>query len=335
MFSALPYGVFKYESQEMQDAVRTLLAEKDFDAVLCDDVYLFKDLPPPVRAQALLNKHDFTFVIVRGVLARTHNPLKLAYGWLEYLKLRRWETVVSSSVASVLLCSERDGRVLQRMVPGTSMTTVPNVIDVSEYAPQKDGGNETLIFSGAMDYFSNQDAVEFFVSQILPEIRTQFPRIKLIVAGRNPPESFQRRVARTSGVIFTGTVPDMRSEIAKSSVCVVPLRIGSGTRLKILEAAAMCKPVVSTRIGAEGLDFTPGTEILLADEPKEFAKAVASLLKDGSLRESMGQAARRRVEKQYSIEALRVAVRDALSTLVAREVQVDQEGSTASSPQSK
>lgn len=313
LFSPLPYGSIKYYSPQMEGAVRAALAGKMFDAVLCDDVYLFRNLPPSARTQTLLNKHDFTFVIVRGVLARTHNPLMLAYGSLECSKLRRWEAQVSASVAGVLLCSEQDGQLLRRLVPGARMTTVPNVIDVSDYVPEKASGSDAIIFSGAMDYFANQDAVEFFASQILAEIRREFPRIKLVVAGRNPPESLRRRVAQTPGVIFTGTVPDMRREIAKAAVCVVPLRIGSGTRLKILEAAAMSKPVVSTSIGAEGLDFAPGEEILIADKPKEFAQAVATLLNNEALREAMGRAARRRVESQYSVESLRAPLREALS----------------------
>jgi glycosyltransferase involved in cell wall biosynthesis len=115
--------------------------------------------------------------------------------------------------------------------------------------------------------------------------------------------------------VLTGTVPDMREQIASAAVCVVPLRIGSGTRLKILEAAAMAKPIVSTHLGAEGLDFVAGQEIILVDKPDAFARAVAGLLADAGARRALGQAARRRVERSYNFPVLRSAVRDALGAL--------------------
>ncbi|MDE3179602.1 MAG: glycosyltransferase [Acidobacteriota bacterium] len=317
MFSARPFGVFKYESLDLQKAVTALLRQREFDAILCDDVYLFKNLPPNEGSRTLLNKHDFTYVVVRRLLTQTHNPLKWVYGRLECAKLKRWEGAVSSSVASVLVCSDGDGAVLRQLAPHAKMHVVPNVIDVSEYAPKPESQNAPLLFFGAMDYHANQDAVEFFIWKIWPEITREFPQVKFVIAGRNPPEILQQRLARVPNVIFTGSVPDMRAEIAKCQFSVVPLRVGSGTRLKILEAGAMARPVVSTSIGAEGLNFRPGEEILLADNPAEFAQAVGRLLKDEGLRKSMGQAARKRVAKDYSIEALRSALRNALSAFAA------------------
>jgi len=171
-----------------------------------------------------------------------------------------------------------------------------------------------VLYMGGMDWFPNRDAVEFFVTQILPELRVLAPEARFVVAGRNPPAEFVRRFA-ASGITFTGTVPDMRPEIARAAVCVVPLRIGSGTRLKILEAGAMGKPIVSTSIGAEGLDLIKGTEIILEDQPRAFAKAVADLLRDASRRRALGEEARRWVESRYSFPVLRSAVREALAKL--------------------
>jgi glycosyltransferase involved in cell wall biosynthesis len=168
-----------------------------------------------------------------------------------------------------------------------------------------------------MDWFPNRDAVTFFVARILPVLKQSVLHIRFVVAGRNPPPAFVSKFAGVSGIEFTGNVPDMRTEIAKAAVCIVPLRIGSGTRLKILEAAAMAKPVVSTRIGAEGLNFVDGEEIVLADEPRAFAHAIVDLLADPARRRTMGGAARRRVEIQYSISALRGALRTVLAQLPA------------------
>jgi glycosyltransferase involved in cell wall biosynthesis len=135
------------------------------------------------------------------------------------------------------------------------------------------------------------------------------------VAGRCPDE-YRACYAGKPGVEFAGTVPDMRAEIARATVCVMPLRIGSGTRLKILEAGAMAKPMVSTSLGAEGLDFVPGQDIVLADEPSAFARAVADLLADSPRRRALGAAARARVEACYSLTVFQRCLAGALDALV-------------------
>jgi glycosyltransferase involved in cell wall biosynthesis len=166
-----------------------------------------------------------------------------------------------------------------------------------------------------MDWYPNREALEFFVTGIFPRIRSQVPDVRFVVAGRNPPEEFRQRLGHIPGVEFTGTVSDTHAEIASAAGCVVPLRIGSGTRLKILEAAAMAKPVVSTRLGAEGLEFRDGQEIALEDEPAAFADAVVKLLSAAPDRHRLGQAARKRVEQNYRFHALRVSLRSAMSVL--------------------
>ena len=144
-------------------------------------------------------------------------------------------------------------------------------------------------------------------------LQARVPNVRFVVAGRNPSPALCRWLAGIPGVEVTGTVSDMRAEVAKATVCVVPLRLGSGTRLKILEAGGMAKAVISTSIGAEGLDLVNGEEIVLADEPSEFAEAVTCLITDANLRASIGRAAQIRVLKDYSIHALRAALSSALS----------------------
>jgi glycosyltransferase involved in cell wall biosynthesis len=166
-----------------------------------------------------------------------------------------------------------------------------------------------------MDWLPNQDGVEFLVRDILPRLRQLAPSVRVMLAGRNPSEAMLRRYAGDPDVSFTGTVADLRPIIARAAVCVVPLRIGSGTRLKILEAAAMGKAIVSTTLGAEGLDLEHGREILLEDRPDAFAEAVALLLTDRKRSSALGSAARLVVEEQYSIPALRRQLRHLLASL--------------------
>jgi glycosyltransferase involved in cell wall biosynthesis len=204
----------------------------------------------------------------------------------------------------VLACSEVDARTFRRLRPDRPVVVVPNVVDVEGDGWAGEGEAATLLYQGGLDWYPNRDAVWFFASRVLPHIRRAVPAARLVVAGRNPSAGFARRLARVPGVELAGPVEDMRTVLRRASLSVVPLRIGSGTRLKILEAAAAARAVVSTRLGAEGLGFVDGEEIVLADEPEALADAVVRLLGAPGRRAAMGRAAQRRVEQDYSLDVL-------------------------------
>jgi glycosyltransferase involved in cell wall biosynthesis len=321
LFLAQPYAVRRFASSEMQARIRQFLARGSFDAVLCDTVFSSVNLSD-THVPVILNCHNVEHVVLERYVALERNPVKRLYAWREISKLRNWEEATCRQAAIAMACSEHDQELLSSLCPGLRVTVVPNVVDVDRYAPQRENNSSTILFQGAMDWFPNRDAVTFFVARILPALKQNVPHIRFVVAGRNPPPTFVSTFADVSGIEFTGNVPDMRAEIAKAAVCIVPLRIGSGTRLKILEAAAMAKPIVSTRVGAEGLDFADGEEIVLADEPSEFTRAILDLLADPLRRRAMGLAARRRVEIQYSLPALRSALGQALAQLPAKSPDV-------------
>jgi len=316
LFSSYPYGAWRFRSPQFVDAVARRLEWEQFDLLICDGIYNIHNLPSDLRVPVALNKDDVAHVIVRRYLAFERHPLRWLYGQLEARKIRAWERRACASVATTLVCSEVDRAILRRLCPAAPMPIVPNTVDTEFYAPAGQPEPLTVLFQGGMDWHPNRDAVEFFAAAILPSLRRLVPGVTFRVAGRSPDEQFRRRLAAVPGLEFTGTVPDMRTEIARATVCVVPLRIGSGTRLKILEAGAMGKAIVSTRVGAEGLDFRHGEEILLADKPDGFAQGVAALLRDAPRRSSLGLAARQRVQKEYSYPALQAAVREALHKLV-------------------
>ncbi len=327
--SPMPYGAWRHRSKAMRSAIKELLQREQFDGILCDDIYNVQNLPAATRVPVILNKHDITHVILKRYLAYEKNPLKVGYGWLEYAKLRRWELRACRRSGFVLACSEHDASLLRALCPGVRFSVVPNVIDVDSYAPADEDDGRTVLYIGALDWLPNQDAAMFFASAILPKLREIVPATRFRVVGRNAPEELQHRLEQIPSVEFVGGVPDIRGELAKASICAVPLRIGSGTRLKILEAAAMGKAVVSTRVGAEGLNLADGSEILLADDPTEFAQAAAGLLTDYSRRREMGSAACRRVRQEYSLAALRKSLRQALSASTLRPPAVEAEASSA------
>ena len=286
---------------------------------------------PPTTLPLVLNSHNVEHLILERYAEQETNLLKALYARLEAGKLRRFEAVTYKRAALVLVCSKLDGELTERLSPAVRTAVAPNVVDVNEYdmAASDDpwsppspavglGGVVdplTLVYQGGMDWFPNRDALEYFVRSVFPLVQKEVPEVRLVAAGRNPSVEFRARFADVAALEFTGTLADLRPVIAKATVCVVPVRIGSGTRLKILEAGAMGKAVVSTTIGAEGLDFVPGKEILLADVPAEFARSVVELLHDPARRKALGQAARNRVLQDYDMRALERSIASAFHSL--------------------
>lgn len=306
-----PYSVQRFQSAAMQARVAAHVEYGKFDTVM-SDVFTATNLPtvsPPI----VLDHQNAEHVILRRYIAHERNLAKLAYASLEYWKMKRWERDLCRLSSVGMVCSETDRVTLGRLAPSLRLEIVPNVVEVASADMSGLEHPRTVLFQGGLDWYPNRDAVTFFATAILPELRRRIPDTCVVIAGRNPDPHFIRRFRDIPGFRFTGTVDDMRPVIARAAVCVAPLRIGSGTRLKILEAAALAKPVVSTTLGAEGLDFRDGQEIVLADEPAPFAEAVAGLLRDRRRRTALGQAARKRVEAQYTVTTLRHRLRQALS----------------------
>jgi glycosyltransferase involved in cell wall biosynthesis len=312
LFMLSPYAPRRFKSEMMAGALRKALSENHFQAIICDEIYLATNLPKDLSVPILLSKQDLTYEIMARYLETETNFAKKLYGFVEYKKVRRMELHECNSARAVLACSARDRGVIQSVCPGASVHVLPNVVDTDDYAPARDPGGECVLFVGSLDWLPNRDAIDYFISDIFPRLRQMHPGVRFVVAGRLPPPSFKARLTGIPDVELHADVPDIRTLIEQAAVCIVPLRIGSGTRMKILEAAAMAKPIVSTRLGAEGLDFVEHQEIVLEDEPLEFAKAVSMLMKDDSRRREMGQAARAKVERQYGIATLCSAWRDIL-----------------------
>jgi polysaccharide biosynthesis protein PslH len=307
----LPYGVWRFESGEFKATVNRALRDRCHDLIISDDVYQLSNLPT-TAAPVVLNKHTIISEEIERYLGYESKQLHRAYGRLERELMLRWERQACAMVSMVLACSERDAERLRGLSPRARVRVAPNVVDTDTYRPAEGDDGRTVLFVGAMDWMPNRDAVEFFVRKSWPLLRNLAPQARLVVAGRNPPPEFVRSFAGQSEIKFTGTVPDLRPFLAQAAVSVVPLRIASGTRIKILEAAAMAKPIVSTAVGAEGLDFENGREIVLADAPLEFARLVAELLNDEQRRHAIGTSARLVAVEKYSIPALARALRTSL-----------------------
>jgi glycosyltransferase involved in cell wall biosynthesis len=181
---------------------------------------------------------------------------------------------------------------------------------------------DSLVFVGAMHWRPNQDAIQYFVDEILPLVRDRRPDVSIAVVGQEPPAHIQK-LDSLPGVHIVGRVDDVRPYVDAATVYVVPLRIGGGTRLKILEALAMGKAVVSTSVGAEGLDVVDGEHILIADSADEFADRIERLLADPSLRGKLGRAGRALVTERYRWDSLARKLESFLGDVVARSLRQD------------
>ena len=293
-----PITVARYALPAYRQKFRELVATEAFDLVHYEMFHTAQfrtdtDLP------GVLSQQNVDSAIWRRLCGETTNPFyKLAY-WTQQLAFQRYERVLSPKFDAVTCTSDIDAAVFRQHCAENSIEIIPNGVDVTHYQP--DFTSEApahLIYIGSMDWYPNEDAVAFFADEVLPQIQEKVPDVQFSIVGGNP-SALVERLAERKDVVVTGRVPEIKPYFAEATVFVVPLRIGSGTRLKILEALAMGKAIVSTTVGAEGLGLKDGEEIFIADAPIAFSDAVTRLLTDPSLRRRIGENGRARVEKDY------------------------------------
>lgn len=223
----------------------------------------------------------------------------------------RYEKALCRTFDGVVAVSELDREYMQTQYGASRTFTIPTGVDTDHLVPWEDKPEaNSLIFTGSMDWLPNEDAILYFAQYILPRIRRVIPDIKLSVVGRNPSPHLRQKLAAEPAIDLVGWVDDVRPYVARHAVYIVPLRIGGGTRIKIYEAMAMGKAIVSTPIGAEGLPVQHGRHIWLADEAETFAEAIIHLLQDHTARRQLEGAARQYVEQQCSWERAAAAFAD-------------------------
>jgi polysaccharide biosynthesis protein PslH len=297
------YSFFLYYSSPMAAALDAELARGRFDLVQFAIGHLASHYVVPGRVLRVIDEQNVEYRLLERIARHERSLLRWGFNRVEARKLRREELAGCRRVDAVLTVSEVDRRTLAADVPGVPIRLIPNGVDTAYFSQGTEPVDPTaLLFTGAIDYRPNTDGVLYFCEKILPRLHAIAPEAVFTVMGKSPPPNVQ--ALASDRVVITGAVPDVRPWMRRAAVFVVPLRVGGGTRLKILEALATGRAVVSTSIGCEGLAVTPGEDILVADTPAAFADAVVRCLRDPDLRARLGARGRALVERRYRWEAI-------------------------------
>jgi sugar transferase (PEP-CTERM/EpsH1 system associated) len=329
LLDSRPYAVAKYESADYRKAIVDTLARTSFDLVVCDFLPPAVNMPAEFPCPVVLFTHNVEAEIWRRHASTTPSTVKRVLFGAQHRRMLRFEEQTIRRSDGVLAVSEADRETFSRLYPDAAarpIHVVPTGVDTAFFAPPdleadsaSPAASRSLIFTGSMDWLPNEDAMLFFCRDILPLIRAEEPDVTLSIVGRAPTPAV-RRLASGQGVRVTGRVDDVRPYMRDAAVYIVPLRVGGGTRLKIFEAMAMAKAVVSTAVGAEGLPVTAGEHLLLADEPRGFARGVVRLLRDLDRRRAIEQAARQLVAAKYDWSVVAKDLEEALMRFARMEV---------------
>ena len=298
-------------SPELNARLAVRLREQPFDVVEIEGIEMAPYLPTLEAAQPrpliIYDAHNAEWILQkRAFMADLKNPARwpaAAYSWVQWHRLRRYEADLLHRVDHTVAMSHPDKVALRDVAPDVPITVVPNGVDLATYGEFDEPIYYDLLFTGKMDFRPNIDAVLWFGRYVLPLILAQRPGITFAIVGQRPHPRLD--VLRDiPGVTITGYVDDVRPYLAGATVYVAPLRVGGGTRLKLLEAMAMGKPIVSTTVGAEGFPVVNGQELVLADEPDSFAREVLNLLENPARRARLAATGRAFAQANYGWDAL-------------------------------
>jgi len=305
LFSTDPYTIWRHYSKPYADRVRAWLDAASFDIVHCDILplaYCVRDLDGPLRS---LTDHDVSYLKARRLAAQARNPLLKLFLYLESLKLKRLESTIFENLDLGIAVSELDRRHLERLCPLGRFAVVENGVDVRAFVPDPGALEpDALVWVGGFRQRANCDAVRFFAEDIYPLVKRQRGGTKFYIVGDGVPGWLRTLAAADASIVLTGFVDDPLPYIQRAAVFVAPVLSGGGTKLKLLEAMAAGKAIVSTAIGVEGIQGNDNEHFLVADTPEAFSSCVIALLNDGALRDRLGESARRRAMETYDWEAI-------------------------------
>jgi sugar transferase (PEP-CTERM/EpsH1 system associated) len=318
-----PLNVLNFTSPAVMADVERVVRERSFDVAQIESMHLIayarriREIAP--RTRLILDWHNIESEILARYAENDGNPLRSAYAKRTSTLSRGVETDLLRLCDAHTVCSAREREVLLARVPDARIEVVGNGVDCEFFAqaPSETVARQDVLFMGRMDYHANIDAALYFVREVWPLVRQRRPKLRLTIVGAQPPK--QILALREQGITVTGTVDDVRPYYRSALVSVVPLRVGGGTRLKVLEAMAAGTPVISTTLGAEGLATTHGRDILIADSPAAMADAIVSLQAESPLWHELVANGRDLVRERYDWAVVGGVLWRLHSELVERE----------------
>lgn len=317
LFSKLPNHATRFMHAHFQDAILKAINSFNPDAVQIESVFMSGYLPAirkTTNAAITLRLHNIEWQVWQRVADAAANPLKKWYLSNLSARIKNYEQQVWQQYDLLIPITDTDAAVVHHSMAPKHMLTIPFGIDVTSIKPQ---GNESLIgyHIGAMDWLPNQDAIRWFATEVWPVVRKQNPDFPFYFSGRNMPDAFKE--LSVDGIHCMGEVSDAAFFIADKKILIVPLRSGGGIRVKILEAMAAGKLVISTTVGMQGIDAVAGTHYLLADTPKAFADAIQQALADADIIDRITNAASILVNETYNNEVLAARLSSKLKQVLA------------------
>ncbi|MDE2433118.1 MAG: glycosyltransferase [Burkholderiales bacterium] len=305
LFSRAPLPVVKYRTAAMRERMRRLMQTHRYDLVHLDMLHLADYIDLCGDTPVALIEHNVEHVILDRRADTETRPLHRAYLRYQAAKLKAFEARACQRAQHVVAVSDLDAQQLRTLAPGSQVTSVPNGVDTEFFSAQgRPKQASSLVFVGGFTWFPNLDAIRYFCEDILPKLIQAIPDIRLTVIGKQPDTPAVHEIAKHPHVHLAGQVDDIRPYVDEAAAYIVPLRIGGGTRLKILDALSMSKAIISTSVGCEGLAVEDGRTIVMADTPDDFAQAIVRVLRDPELADRLGRQGRELVEQRYDWAAV-------------------------------
>lgn len=311
-----PFSVLAHKNSQLHARISALCAAKACDVLHLDTIALAPYRQHANSTPAVLAHHNIESQLMARRAERESSAAARIYVQAQTQRLVDYEREHAGQFNLNITVSEADADTLRTISPGARTAVVPNGVDTNYFTARNDEETPALIYTGGMNMFANRDAVEWFLDKIWPRIKAAVPEVRFFAVGSRPSPRVLEAAATDPAVEAPGFVDDVRPWVARSAVYVVPLRVGGGTRLKMVDAMAQGKAIVATSLGAEGIDGKHGEQFMLADEPDAFARTVIDLLQDTAARRRLGAAARRRAEERYAWPILGAHLSDLYGQLV-------------------
>ncbi len=301
-FSLRPLLSKRLSHKGFEDKVQELITEKAIDVIVAETLLMAEYARRKEPVFKILDEHNLEFIRSERRVKVSKGWLKKPYNFLGYWRLKRYELRVINEFDCCFVCSPEDENIVKKSIPGQEVVVIPNTVDRHFFRfSQCDPESYKLVYLGTMWYEPNRDAVRYFYQEVMPLLKADFPDVNLTIVGDQPKEEVEF-YAKKNDVTLTGYVEDIRPYLSQAAVCVVPLRMGSGTRIKILAAMATGVPVVSSSIGCEGLEVEDGKNIVIANNPCDFKEKISRFLQNRDYRDQIASAGRILIENRYSNE---------------------------------